>query len=219
MKKIFTIFLLFCSCALPAQKNSADFSSIDWNVQWLEAATPDSLGLQLAGMYHSDLEKARAVFSWIAQHISYNTGYFNRGRNYVVAAGYDTWDTAMVWKSGDEMTACKAMRRKEAVCDGFAKLFKTLCHYAGLQAEVITGYARCRLEKNDKFRTNHSWNAVMIDQHWYLVDVTWASGFINDANEYVHHLDESYFMASPRQFILDHFPEDLRWTLLDDPPA
>ncbi|HWJ30113.1 MAG TPA: transglutaminase domain-containing protein, partial [Flavisolibacter sp.] len=128
-------------------------------------------------------------------------------------------DTAIVWRTANEMTAIRVLHRRIAVCDGYAKLFKTLCDYAGIRSEVITGYAKCYLERGDKFRTNHSWNAVQIDSTWRLLDVTWASGYINYADEYVQHQDDSYFMTEPQQFVRDHYPEDPRWTLMDQPPT
>ena len=59
----------------------------------------------------------------------------------------------------------------------------------------------------------------MIDSTWYLLDVTWASGFITYSNEFVQRIDETYFLTPPQQFISDHYPEDLRWTLLERPPT
>jgi hypothetical protein len=161
----------------------------------------------------------RAIFSWITQHISYNTGIFNSGRGYhPVKYVFDPGDTISS-KPAIEQTAEKVVRRRTAVCDGYAKLFKTLCDYAGVESEVIMGYGKCYLEKNEKFRTNHTWNAVKIDSTWQLLDITWASGFITYSNEFVQHTDESYFLTPPQQFILDHYPEDLKWTLLDHPPT
>src|SRR6185503_17577227 len=70
-----------------------------------------------------------------------------------------------------------------------------------------------------KFAVNHTWNAVYLDSTWHLLDVTWASGFVSFANEYVKKFNEFYFLTPPDQFIRDHYPEDLRWTLLNDPPV
>jgi hypothetical protein len=219
MKNAFIILLLICSTRSNAQLYSMSFGNIDWKVQDIDAAMPDTLAYKLTTSLHTDLEKTRAIFSWIVQHISYNTSIFNHGRNFIFSSDKETWDTASVWKSGDEMTAIKVLHRRVAVCDGYAKLFKTLCDYAGIQSVVITGYARCRMEKNEKFRTNHSWNAVLIDNEWRLLDVTWASGYINSADEFVRHPDETYFLTPPRQFIRDHYPEDQRWTLLENAPV
>ncbi len=216
--KILSVVLLLACWNTHAQKASFDDLSIDWKVQAIEAETPESLSGALVSFFHSDRGKARAIFSWITQHISYNTGIFNYRRRNLITEKYDPWDSAAQWKSGDEMTAWKVMRRRVAVCDGYAKLFKTLCDYAGLKAVVITGYAKGRMERNERFRTNHTWNAVMIDGIWQLLDVTWASGYINYSDEFVAHLEEKYFLSPPREFYKDHYPEDQRWTLLDHTP-
>ena len=212
---IFICFANFCF----GQRPSANFSAIDWNVRNIEAPTVDSLAKKLTAPYQSELEKTRAIFSWIAQHITYNTGIYHSGRGYrSVKYVVDPYDTVSS-KPAVEQTAEKVLRRRVAVCDGYAKLFKTLCDYAGLTSEVLLGYGKCNLEKNDRFRTNHTWNAVRIDSNWYLLDVTWASGFINYSNEFVPHMDETYFLSAPQQFILDHYPEELQWTLLEHPPT
>lgn len=214
----FTIIFLLFTNVCTGQKQ-INFASIDWNVRNIESPTIDSLAKKITAPYKTELEKTRAIFSWIAQNISYNTGIYNVGKGYhPVKFVLDPADTVSS-KSAIEQTAEKVLRRRVAVCDGYAKLFKTLCDYAGIESEVILGYGKCYLEKDVKFRTNHTWNAVKIDSNWYLLDVTWASGFVTFNNEFVHHMDDSYFMTPPQQFILDHYPEDLKWTLLEHPPT
>lgn len=211
------VILLFAAQTSFSQ-NHVSFSSIDWNVSRIDAQTPDLLAKKLTAPYQGELEKTRAIFSWIAQHISYNTGIFNTGKKYSAIKFIPDPSDTISEKSAVEQTAERVLRRRVAVCDGYAKLFKTLCDYAGIESEVILGYAKSYLERSDRFRTNHTWNAVRIDSTWYLLDVTWGSGFVV-ANEYVRHLDESYFLTPAKQFILDHYPEDLRWTLLDHAPT
>jgi hypothetical protein len=59
----------------------------------------------------------------------------------------------------------------------------------------------------------------MIDSVWQLLDVTWASGYITwQGNSFVRQLDEQYFLSPPEQFIREHYPDDLRWSLMEDPP-
>jgi len=219
MKLIAIYLLLLVSLAGRAQ--SADFAAIDERMRTIDAPSPDSLASVITRIYTGDLEKARAIYSWIAQHIGYNTGIYGRSvRNDARwRTGPDPFDTMTVWRSGIEMAAWQVMRRRVTVCEGYARLFKVLCNYAGLQAEVVSGYAKCYLERGDKFCTNHSWNAVCIDGRWFLVDATWGSGYINFANEYVQHIDDNYFLTPPRAFIRDHYPENLRWSLLQEPPA
>ena len=111
------------------------------------------------------------------------------------------------------------LQNKSAVCDGYARLFKTLCDYAGLRSAIITGFAKGDLSRQLKFRCNHTWNAVYIDSAWQLLDITWASGYTNySGDEFTKRFDENYFLAPPENFIRDHFPDDLRWTLMEKPP-
>lgn len=57
----------------------------------------------------------------------------------------------------------------------------------------------------------------MIDSSWYLLDATWASGYLSkDGDEFVRDYDANYFLSSPEHFIRDHYPDDARWTLLPD---
>lgn len=219
MKKVLTILLLIMTKFSFAQ-NVSSYSDIDWKVQSIDAPTPDSLAKLLTVSYTTDLQKVRAIFSWIAQHISYNTFVISSNRKftsskYIVQPD----DTSAEWKSAIEMTAIKVLKKRTAVCDGYAKLFKTLCDYTNVRSEIITGYARGYMESENKFRSNHTWNAVMIDSVWKLLDVTWASGYINYTNQFAPRLDDTYFLTPPQQFIHDHYPEDITWTLMDDPPT
>jgi hypothetical protein len=201
-----------------AQYKSASFDSIDDYVQNLSAPTPDSLAHKLTAPFHTDLEKVRAIFSWITRNISYNTGIFSSIRNYSPRYNFDPLDTMTVWKPADEMVAIRVLHRRVTICEGYSRLFKVLCDYAGLKAEVIVGYANGNPYRRSKFRCNHSWNAVMIDSTWRLLDVTWASGYIDHRNEFVQKTDERFFLPSPADFIRDHYPADLRWALLQDIP-
>ena len=52
------------------------------------------------------------------------------------------------------------------------------CRYAGLYCVVLTGYAKGRdFHPGDSFTgvSNHSWNAVHIDDNWHFVDTKWAA--------------------------------------------
>lgn len=212
---IFILFHHHCS----AQQGFRNFTHIDEYVRKIASPYPDSLALKLTAPFSTDLEKARAIFSWISQNIAYNTGLFaSIKKHYSSRFGTDPLDTMTVWKRGEEMMAIRVLHRRITVCEGYSKLFKVLCDYAGLRSEIIVGYANGNPSRPGKFRSNHSWNAVMIDSVWHLVDPTWGSGYVDQRLEFVQETNDEYFLASPARFINDHFPEDLRWTLLDSPP-
>lgn len=206
MKKYFTIVLLLIFPVLCfAQK-----------VKYKKPASPQILAEQLTENHKTELEKVRSIFYWITGNISYKANRYAPQR-YILFTEDD--DTGAL-KPLDERIAINVLTQREAVCDGYARLFKTLCDYAGLESVVIHGYARTNDGRKSSFRPNHSWNAILIDDKWHLLDVTWASGFIDSrSNMYVARTDERYFLTPPSQFISDHYPEDIRWTLLTDPPV
>lgn len=215
MKILLCIFLFLPLCFF-AQTKQDDFYKIDNAVSSIPVAKAEVLAKQLASLGKTDREKVRAIFRWITGHIDYNMIVFNRSKK-VVPVFYEELDSNAALPSLNEHVAAKVLHRKIAFCDGYARLFKTLCDHAGIQSEIIFGYARNNYTK--KFGVNHTWNAVYLDSSWHLLDATWASGFISYSNEYIKQYNDSYFLTPPEQFIRDHYPEDLQWTLLAEPPV
>ena len=204
MKGLLTISFLFLLSPVFAQEDAA------------------ALAKQLTSSSTTDLQKVTAIFRWITDNISYKPRY--SGRVAVIGAHSLKFSQSEFviddspLKPLNERIADAVLSSKEAVCDGYARLFNVLCTYAGIRSEIIVGYARSTQNKpTEKFGVNHYWNAVMIDSDWHLLDVTWASGYMSSKkNEFVRDYDENYFLAAPAIFIQDHYPDDVRWTLLPD---
>ena len=220
MKGIISIFFLLITKLSFSQKQSLNFSYIDRKVQSIEACAPDSLAQKLSASYATDVEKIRSIFRWITENIAYRT------RNYLGSRKgakhlFDEEPEDTLSASLNERIALEVLRKKEAVCDGYARLFKILCDHAGIRSEIITGYARTNMNRmGEQFKSNHRWNAVLVDSNWYLLDATWASGYITySSDQFVKAYDDYYFMTPPEDFIRDHYPEDSRWTLLANPPT
>jgi transglutaminase/protease-like cytokinesis protein 3 len=213
MKQWLTIFFGAITLNTFSQKTAVDFPTID--VQSIKTASPAELTKQLVAFCNTDLEKVRAIFKWVADNIDYKTKQpINRKAIPIINEADDN----LPLKSLDERVAEMVLQRGFAVCDGYARLFKTLCSYAGIHSEIITGYGRVSKSPR-RFGNNHTWNAVLIDNKWQLLDVTWASGFISWAGDnFIRRFDEEYFLASPAKFILEHYPDDLAWSLMEEPP-
>ncbi|HLX92479.1 MAG TPA: transglutaminase domain-containing protein [Puia sp.] len=204
-----------------AAQESVSLSKIDSRVQFVDPAPPAELAQRLVAGYPSETERVRAIFSWIAEHIVYRTKRTSikpgvTSNKYLLKP----IDSVTVYSANDYV-AESVIRTQLAVCEGFARLFKTLCDYAGIKCVLVTGYARADpIHLGKRFFSNHYWNAVFADSAWRLVDVTWGSGYFTYyGDEYIKHFDDYYFFTPPELFARDHFPDDLQWTLLPEPPV
>ncbi len=181
--------------------------------------TPDSLSRMLTKDYTSDRDRVTSIFRWITENISYNVRPYYNASQSSQRNLYDDEDTGAL-KPLSERVAIEVLKKRIAFCDGYARLFTTLCNYAGIKSEVISGYADGGMShRRLKFTSNHRWNAVYLDSAWYLLDVTWASGFITySSNDFIQNYNNHYFLTPAKDFIRDHYPEELQWTLLPKPP-
>lgn len=219
MKGLLVIALSFLISVTNAQVRLANY--IVDNTAYSTIST-DTLSQLLTAGAKTEMEKVHAIFFWIVNNIDYNTNVFYQNRYSRTSRSNDEeeYDTCTVLPSLDERVSRLVLKRKTAVCDGYARLFKTLCQHAGINSEVITGYAKTNVNRTgQRFISNHRWNSVMIDSNWYLLDATWAAGYINSHNEFERQYDANYFLPSPKTFIWDHYPEDAKWALLPEPPA
>lgn len=184
-----------------------DFELIDQHAldtpEWAEE-TVKSLAAYLIEPAQNDLEKVRAIFRWITHNISYDVVTF-----YNIKEG--------VGPIADQ-SAEGALASRKVVCAGYAKLFKALALHAGLEAEYIIGWTNgSDFAFDDPFDgLGHAWNAVKIDDNWYLLDVTWSAGHVKE-KQFVRRLNEFYFLTPPEQLIYSHFPENSDWQLLEVP--
>src|ERR1044072_1661628 len=149
MKRLLGIILLFSTPYCFSQRKAVSFSYIDAKASNINTNAPDTLAYLLTSQYPTELEKVRSIFSWITDHISYNTIRYQPRiavyKNDGIEADYDA---DSVFKSLDERVARITLKRRYALCDGYARLFKSLCDFAGINSEVITGYARTNMGSN-----------------------------------------------------------------------
>ncbi|MCL5102585.1 MAG: hypothetical protein M1133_00530 [Armatimonadetes bacterium] len=155
----------------------------------------------LAKGAQTDIEKARAIYSWITRNIDYDVKTYASG-NY-----------------GDQ-SAQHTLKTRMAVCQGYSSLFEALGEALSLEQALISGYSRGagylvggRIDD----KPNHTWNAVKIDGEWRLLDCTWGAGYIDAQERFVRQPCDHYFLTPPENFIYDHLPDDPKWQLLDNP--
>jgi len=148
--------------------------------------------LQLTRGVNSEHEKFRVIFRWITDNIEYNL----KSR---------TDDSKIIIKT------------KIAVCMGFSSLLENMCKSVGIECVSISGYSKQTANEIGKRlnKTDHSWNAVKLYGKWYLVDVTWATSYRNlETMKTVKRFDDTYFLADPAFFVIEHLPENSEWQLM-----
>ena len=161
-------------------------------------ASLDALAAFLRGRAATDLGRAYAVFYWVATHIRYDVEGLRRGVH------------------GD-LSAEAVLRRRAAVCSGYSRLFQGLASRVGLQSLEVSGLSKGYGFSERGELGEHAWNAIQIDNAWYLVDPTWGAGHLNDEDRFVFARRDFYFAPSPKQLIYSHLPEDARRQLLPAP--
>lgn len=220
MKFVFSFFLLissYCLCQTPP----LDFTSVDRRVKEVVPASADTLAQILTAPYPTETEKVRSIFKWITENIAYDTkGYYNLNTIYRGLFRQDSSsDSATVYKNYNDNIVKKVLTEKVAICDGYSRLFKTLCDYANIKSEIVIGYVRWHSDSiGAQTKRIHAWNAVQIDNEWHLLDATWASGYSNkDVTKFKREYDDYYFLTPPGHLINDHFPLESKWALLSHP--
>lgn len=154
----------------------------------------EELALQLTEFAESDAEKFRILFRWVANNIEYRYG-----------------------RSGTDPD--EVLRKGRAVCEGYSALLQAMCDAAGIPCKTITGHAKSYAGDDipkDMRESDHAWNAVKLGGRWHLVDVTWAAGDVDPRRrKFTKRFDETYFLANPCFFMLNHYPDDPQWNLCD----
>lgn len=196
MKRIFVILIVLFTYQL---SNSTDYSKIDSS----SANVPNNLKTagEIASYLCKDLqthtEKARAIYFWMANNISYDLSMLQTN-------GY---------VSSKEELVKEILEKRKGVCANYAELFNECCNSVGIESHVINGYT---LINQQVAAFSHAWNAVYIDGKYSLIDVTWASG-VNDNGTFKRQFIDKYFLVQPEEMIKTHMPFDPIWQFLPNP--
>ncbi|CAF1314943.1 unnamed protein product [Adineta ricciae] len=138
------------------------------------------------------------IFYWIILNIEYDSvTYFSTNRA--------------------NQSAKNVFLTKKGICDGYVNIYKYLCDHVKLPCKIVRGYSKgygFDVRVDAPSEADHVWNAVQINQYWYLVEATWGAGILNDQKVFKRELNSYYFFPRPEQMIYHHLPENDRWQLL-----
>lgn len=111
----------------------------------------------------------------------------------------------------------RTMQSRRASCQDIANAFKQMCDALSIYCDVIPGYLKGPGEvwHNPGIpRVNHYWNAVLVDDHWRMVDASLASPSFPTRDIYSKCDKRSpeyfYFLTKPCELVYTHVPYSLR---------
>ena len=199
MLLVWLLLLLGLACCSAAPS----FAPIDQRA--LAAPASEEVSIERLSKYlcprkYSESEKARSIFRWVADRIQYDVEALH----------------------ADKLPSQEAedvLQKRRAVCAGYSKLYEALAEKAGLDVSYISGESpfNDQLPRLPKGVSGHGWNAVLLNGRWRLLDVTWASGHINQQGQFQKQFNDFWYCTPPEHFVYTHLPKQDRWQLLSRP--
>ncbi len=213
------MFLIFNNClyAQVSDFESIDFTRADNTARLHKDASLDNLPLLAHKLTYSlptQVEKFRAIYFWVCHNIIGDYTQHTTVSNKIKKLKNDSIAFTK-WNNGYKKIAFKKLlKRRKTMCTGYAYLIKELCYLASIECVIIDGYGRS-VDANVKELeiANHSWNAVKLQEKWYVCDATWSSGYMVEGNIFMKDYNDGYFLASPLLFAKNHLPLDQKWLL------
>ena len=138
------------------------------------------LANQLTSGKTNDREKARAIYDYVAQNVTYDVQKYKNDEF--------RWDDS----------ALKTLELKSGVCQDYAFLAVALLRASDIEARFVEGRAG-----GGVFPGRHAWVEAKVDGSWLTMDPTWASGYLKD-DKFVANFTEKYFDPNTEEFNKTH---------------
>lgn len=181
--------------ANPVDFQAINLSQVDKNSRFVAGLPPMTTAITLATTYvcrpyRSDVQRLRAIFTWVAEKICWEEDF-----------------------EGDIDTR-QVIQSKRACAEEYAVLVMEMCSAIGIHCEIVRGYLKAPGDVPDLNmmpRSNHWWNAIVIDNEWRIMDCCLASPSNPQRSHYStaanNAADFWYFLARPLEMCWTHVPE------------
>lgn len=202
MPRRFALLALLCLVLSPGALGRFSYAAVDRYALQAPASAERNLE-ELAGYLRKvgagSEERTRAIYRWVTDRIAYDTTSFFAGT--IPDQSPDT-----------------VLRKRTAVCAGYANLFEALASRCRLECQVVRGEIRRDPEDPAGQQRSHAWVAVRLGGRWQLLDPTWGSGYVDfKSRRFNRRFNPYYFLVPPDQLIFSHIPTERAWQLLPRP--
>ena len=171
------------------------------------ARTIKTLSGEIGEDFQDQNNLIRAIYIFLASMMTYDLDFGNESFR-IRSAAKTKEEQNKITDSELE----RALRLRKGVCWENAYLFKKLCYYQGIDAEVIPGMRRMDDELPTLPKYNHVYNVVELYGEKKFIDCTFPPPSVYDKSDY-----DRYYLIEPEEFIYLCFPEDARKQYLDKP--
>jgi len=179
----------------PINYQAINLSQVDKNSRFIGEPPPMTTAITLATTYvcrpyRSDVQRLRAIFTWVAEKICWEEDFEG------------------------EIDTRRVIQSKRGCAEEYAVLVMEMCAAAGLRCEIVRGYLKTPGDVTDLNvvpRSNHWWNAVVVDDEWRIMDCCLASPSNPKRARYSsvsgNTADFWWFLARPTEACWTHVPE------------
>ncbi|KAI1498203.1 hypothetical protein F5X99DRAFT_337409 [Biscogniauxia marginata] len=179
----------------PINYQGINLGQVDKNSRFISSLPPMTNAVTLATTYvcrpyRSDVQRLRAIFTWAAEKI--------------------TWEEDFE----GEVDTRRVIQTKRGCAEEYATLVHEMCTAIGIHSEIVRGYLKTPGEVPETTimpRSNHWWNALIIDNEWRMMDCCLASpsnprrALYSSAGSGV--ADFWWFLTRPMELCWTHIPE------------
>ncbi|SPQ21098.1 354b3e14-567c-422a-86f5-ee6952e325ea [Thermothielavioides terrestris] len=181
--------------AEPINYSAINLSQVDKNTRFLASLPPTTTPITLATTYvcrpyRSDVQRLRSIFTWVSEKICWEEDF------------------------DGPIDTRRVIQTKRACAEEYATLVLEMCAAVGLTCEIVRGYLKSPGEIPDVSimpRSNHWWNAVLVDNEWRMMDCCLASPSNPRRIQYSSYSSSSadpwWFLTRPSEICWTHIPE------------
>ncbi|MBL7789564.1 MAG: hypothetical protein JNL75_06990 [Chitinophagales bacterium] len=197
MNKLFIFILLFFVLTAKAQLSNIEVDNRMLKIPNSQTKSIATIANYIKENFVSDSNKIRAIFFFTANHIEYDVDNM----------------FAINFNETTENKIEKGLKSKIGVCMHYAEVFNALAKELKFESYVVEGMTK---QNGNTDGMAHSWNATKIEGKWYLFDVTWGSGNVNQGR-FIKKLDNQYYKVKPSKLESTHYPFDYLWQFSANP--
>lgn len=107
-------------------------------------------------------------------------------------------------ESSDNANIYGALKNNTVVCEGYARLFKSLMDKLDIPCVLVSGEG---IDTETGVRENHAWNYVYLKGAWYAIDATWDDPVIIGQGKVNPDLKYRYFLLGSDDFFETHIED------------